>query len=250
LSLFNGRKSQLGTPAKPKRWKEYLLEFGMIFLAVTLGFFAESYRENLAEISKEKQLIQSFIEDLSSDTLGIQRTLDFRHEKFMMMDSLMQLISREQIKGHENDLYYYSRRLVRNVSFQSNDRTISSLRNSDASALVRNEQAMDSIISYYKVIDRLVSNGDDDRTERFNASAVISKIFDPFTFDQMVAAKGINRPTGNPPLRSYDRTLQLDLAYNIHQLKGSSYLITDRLNLLRAKARNTIALLKNEYHLN
>jgi len=29
---------------KPKKWKEYFLEFLMIFLAVTLGFFAESYR--------------------------------------------------------------------------------------------------------------------------------------------------------------------------------------------------------------
>jgi hypothetical protein len=33
---------------KPKPWKEYLLEYIMIFLAVMTGFFAESYREHLS----------------------------------------------------------------------------------------------------------------------------------------------------------------------------------------------------------
>src|SRR5215471_5281072 len=32
-----------------KRFKEYFLEFLMIFLAVTLGFFAENIREHFAE---------------------------------------------------------------------------------------------------------------------------------------------------------------------------------------------------------
>ena len=30
---------------KPKKWKEYFLEFLMIFLAVTMGFFADNIRE-------------------------------------------------------------------------------------------------------------------------------------------------------------------------------------------------------------
>ncbi|HXS54614.1 MAG TPA: hypothetical protein VN726_00740 [Hanamia sp.] len=37
-----------------KNFKDYFLEFLMIFLAVTLGFFAESYREHLVDIKKEK----------------------------------------------------------------------------------------------------------------------------------------------------------------------------------------------------
>ncbi|HJP61786.1 MAG TPA: hypothetical protein VJ844_00005, partial [Mucilaginibacter sp.] len=38
---------------KPKPWKEYLLEYLMIFLAVMTGFFAESFREHLGDKSKE-----------------------------------------------------------------------------------------------------------------------------------------------------------------------------------------------------
>ena len=36
----------------PKKWKEYITEFLMLFLAVTLGFFAENLRESY--IHKEK----------------------------------------------------------------------------------------------------------------------------------------------------------------------------------------------------
>jgi len=38
---------------KKKNFKEYFLEFLMIFLAVTLGFFAESIRENISNHHKE-----------------------------------------------------------------------------------------------------------------------------------------------------------------------------------------------------
>jgi hypothetical protein len=35
---------------KPKPWKEYFLEYIMIVLAVTTGFFAESLREHIGLI--------------------------------------------------------------------------------------------------------------------------------------------------------------------------------------------------------
>ena len=38
-----------------KNYKEYFLEFLMIFLAVTLGFFAEGLRENISNHHREKQ---------------------------------------------------------------------------------------------------------------------------------------------------------------------------------------------------
>jgi hypothetical protein len=40
-----------------KGFKEYILEGLMIFLAVTLGFFAESIREKIADKEKEREYI-------------------------------------------------------------------------------------------------------------------------------------------------------------------------------------------------
>jgi hypothetical protein len=45
---------------KRKKIKEYFLEFLMIFLAVTMGFFAESLRKHVNENSKENEYINSF----------------------------------------------------------------------------------------------------------------------------------------------------------------------------------------------
>ena len=46
---------------KPKKWKEYFFEFLMIFLAVTMGFFAESIREHFGDREKENQNIENVL---------------------------------------------------------------------------------------------------------------------------------------------------------------------------------------------
>lgn len=232
-----------------KKWKSYFKEFAMLFLAVFCGFLAENYRENMVEKQQEKQFIQSYIEDLKSDTASIKRVLNYRTIKMVQMDSFMLMLNTQQIKGNENELYYFGRLLVRTIWFQSNDRTFSQLKSSGSFRLIRNKQVADSIIAYQKLVDKLYTNHEDDRTERYNAFPIISKIFNPFVFDKMVTTKGIQRPTDNPPLRSYDPSLQQDLAFWIHQLKGSTYLISERLEILNNKAVNLITLLDKEYNL-
>ncbi|HSU29553.1 MAG TPA: hypothetical protein VLJ68_14295 [Chitinophagaceae bacterium] len=232
-----------------KTWKSYFWEFIMLFLAVFCGFLAEYQLEHMIEHKREKQFIQSFIEDLKTDTAAINKNLVFRHVKRGQLDSLMGLLSEQKIKGYENDLYYLGRLLVRTVRFQSNDRTITQLRNSGSLRLIRNEQAADSMIAYQKLVEYINSNQDDERIERRNVDPVLSRMFNSFVFDKMVTIDGINKPADNPHLRSYDPAIQQDLAYYIHQIKGSAFLIESRLKLLYEKAVNAIAFLKKEYHI-
>jgi hypothetical protein len=53
---------------RKKNFKEYFLEFLMIFLAVTMGFFAESIREHLGDRSKEREYLSSMVSELQYDT--------------------------------------------------------------------------------------------------------------------------------------------------------------------------------------
>ena len=232
-----------------KKWTHYLWEFLMLFLAVFCGFLAENIREHAVERHREKQFIQSYLEDLKTDTATINRNILFRQKKGGQMDSLMLLLSSQKIKGYESDLYYLGRMLVRTTRFQPTDRTITQLKNSGSLRLIRNGQAADSMISYQKLVDYLETNQDDDRIERRAADPLLSRIFNPFIFDKMVAIDGIHRPDNNPPLRSYDPNFFLDLAYEIGQIKGSNFLIESRLKLLYKKANDLIALLQKEYHL-
>lgn len=232
-----------------KKWTHYLWEFLMLFLAVFCGFLAENIREHSVERHREKQFIESYIEDLKTDTAAIRQVLVFRQQKGERMDSLMYLLSTQQIKGHENDIYFYGRTMIRSMRFQSSDRTIAQLKNSGSLRLIRNEQAADSMISYQKLVEYIYYNQEDDRIERRAADPILSRMFNAFVFNKMVDIEGIRRPFDNPPLRSYDPAIQQDLAYYINQIKGSNFQITDRLLILREKAVNMIAFLQKEYHL-
>jgi hypothetical protein len=52
-----------------KKWKNYLYEFLMLFLAVTAGFFVENLRENYIEHHRAKQFSKQLLADLRLDSL-------------------------------------------------------------------------------------------------------------------------------------------------------------------------------------
>lgn len=54
-----------------KKWKEYLFQFLMLFLAITAVFFMENQREHYIEHQRAKVMGASLIEDLKADTLEI-----------------------------------------------------------------------------------------------------------------------------------------------------------------------------------
>jgi hypothetical protein len=233
-----------------KKWTHYFWEFLMLFLAVFCGFLAEYQLEHKIEKDREKQFIQSFIEDLETDTAAINKNLIFRKTKGDQLDSLIDLLSEQKIKGYENELYYLGRMLVRTTRFQSSDRTVTQLKYSGSLRLIRNENAADSIISYQKLVDIILANQEDDRIERRAADPLLTRMFDPFVFNKMLDGfNNIIKPASNPPLRSYDTSVQQDLAYCINQIKGSNIIIKTRLELLNEKAKNSIEFLKKEYRL-
>ncbi len=233
-----------------RKWTHYFWEFLMLFLAVFCGFLAEYQLEHKIERDREKKFIQTFIEDLKVDTAAINANLLFQKRKRNQLDSLIYLLGEQKIKGHENELYYLGRILVRTSRFQSSDRTITQLKYSGSLRLIRKENAADSIIAYQKLVDYILQNIDDERIERRAADPLLAKIFNPFVLDKMLDEfNNINKPINNPPLRSYDPSLQQDLAFILNQLKGSNIIISTRLKLLYEKAKNTIEFLKKEYRL-
>ena len=60
---------------RKKPWKEYGLEFLMIFLAVTLGFFAETLREYISDNRHVRQLGAQLIHDLKNDSAVLNENM-------------------------------------------------------------------------------------------------------------------------------------------------------------------------------
>jgi hypothetical protein len=74
----------------PKKWKEYITEFLMLFLAVSLGFMAENIREHQIEQNREKQYMVSFVADLESDIVNILEGMPRKDARMKAIDTLFQ----------------------------------------------------------------------------------------------------------------------------------------------------------------
>ena len=130
-----------------KTFKEYFLEFLMIFLAVTLGFFAENLREHRADREKTTQYIRSFYEDLETDTARLHYLIDFETKKIAALNVLQSCydsILKNQIPASELIIIKNS---LSNNPFRMNGRTFEQLTNAGGFRLLENADA-DSIISY------------------------------------------------------------------------------------------------------
>jgi hypothetical protein len=66
-------------PTHKKKWSEYIIEFVMLFAAVTLGFFVENYREHYVEKMREDQFILDIRKDIIFDSVQLSR-LDRQHK--------------------------------------------------------------------------------------------------------------------------------------------------------------------------
>jgi len=76
-----------------KGFKEYLLEGLMIFVAVTMGFFAESLREHITERDRAKEFAVTLYADLKADTAELHEYLTYTKNAQANIDTLMQLLS-------------------------------------------------------------------------------------------------------------------------------------------------------------
>src|SRR5689334_3776473 len=64
------------THSERKKFTHYLWEFLMLFLAVFCGFLAENLREHKVEKERGRQYINSFIEDLRTDTANMSLQIE------------------------------------------------------------------------------------------------------------------------------------------------------------------------------
>ena len=132
-----------------KGFKEYFLEFLMIFLAVTLGFFAEGLRENISDHSKEKEYIVSIIQDMKKDsatlTNYIYKSIPYHSQ---WLDSEVNLLQQPLLAGKDKEIYQAF--ILGNLwtyDFFKTVRTISQL-NAEGFRLIRNQNAVNAITDW------------------------------------------------------------------------------------------------------
>src|SRR5215831_8284492 len=133
-----------------KMIKEYFLEFLMIFMAVVLGFFAESIREKISDHNKEKEYVKSLILNLKDDTTKMNLSIEENLQKEKGLDRVMSLSFRDMSKDTNRKLLYnYCRK--KSVGFysifKSNDATMLQLK-TEGLRFIHKDHVADSIAKY------------------------------------------------------------------------------------------------------
>ncbi len=129
-----------------KKWKDYFLEFLMIFFAVILGFFAESYREYLNDCFKEKEYIKSLVEDLKTDSTFLELSLSkLIPYHLAWLDSTVCLLQMSDYRGKDRQIYQaFMIGTGWSYNFHPTERTLTQL-HSEGFHLIRNKNAVTGI---------------------------------------------------------------------------------------------------------
>jgi hypothetical protein len=137
----------------PKKWKEYISEFLMLFAAVTLGFFAENLREHQIEKHREIQFLKNIHLDLERDIKEIDNVMSFNINKQQYGVELSKLYE----TGVSKDLpkfYFLVKTLALRTFFQHSKNGLEQLKNAGGLRLVEDEE----IIQQLQLIEIRVAN--------------------------------------------------------------------------------------------
>jgi hypothetical protein len=137
----------------PKKWKEYITEFLMLFLAVSLGFFAENLREQQIEKHREISYLKNVHDDLQLDLNTINTVLSQNTIRLRVMDTLFQAIKSNTINSE--DIYYYTRNLALRATFESSHVGLDQIKSAGGLRMIKNAEITSGIQKYERMLDAI-----------------------------------------------------------------------------------------------
>lgn len=238
----------------PKKWKEYITEFLMLFLAVTLGFFAENLREHYIEKEREEKFIEIVHEDLLNDINSLNRIDSLYNIRIIKEDSLINILSKPDF-NKTNDLYYLARiNSVRNF-FHHSKNGFQQLKNAGGLRLISDIDIIKKIQAYENSVDEIDELQQLTEDLLMNYREKMAVMFRGDIFKQMYTnPKGIqsdkfSRPTGNPSLISINPIDLNELLIKALYVHNNSINILERSKKIKAEAVDLDKILIQQYHL-
>ena len=223
-------------------------EFLMLFIAITLGFFVENYRESLSDKEQEKEIIVSFINDIEEDIKELDIVIERREIRETRIDSILYILNNDLQDNFGRNLYYYARYLPRPFVFWANNTTNEELKYSGNFILIKNQKIIDVLLEYddnYVFIDFIRQREEYLVRRLFDQ---INVIFDPKVFDEMnVYDIEFVYPSGNPKINSKNREVINNFLSNLHYEKTVN---VEQLGLFKKhqkRGKEILELLKKEY---
>ena len=240
---------------KSKKWKDYVLEFLMIFLAVTLGFFAEGLREHILEKRIEKEYMESFVADLGADIQKFEVIIPIEENSIKGLDTLLNIITQAPYNDNSiRTMYYLSRKYTMSIEPMSYSLgTITQLKNSGGLRLISNKEASDSITLYNKTVDAIMSILNFAEHDFMIPSIKIgNKIFNAKYLLEYTGETVINllNSPGKIDLLTKDEAVIAEYTNYIYQVKQIRMDYLGQLKRHEQRAKMMVSFFQKEYRLN
>ena len=131
-----------------RKWKDYLYEFLMLFLAVTAGFFVENQREHYIEHERAKQFSRLLLADLQQDsTMFENRNRDIRSMQKGYDTLIFQLT--QKANATDTEILKTLLPLVYVFDFPATATTYNQMKSSGALRYIENEELTAHLQNYY-----------------------------------------------------------------------------------------------------
>lgn len=139
-----------------KKFKHYLFEFFMLFLAVFCGFLAEYQLEHIIEKQRAKDYTKSIHRDLSADTTIFNNTIERLTICTKKIDTLVELLGNaEESQKRTAFAYHLSVYAFIYPDASPNETTLLQLINSGSLRYIKNSKLVDSLKHYFNNIQLL-----------------------------------------------------------------------------------------------
>ena len=169
--------------SKKSSWQKYVMEFLMLFAAITLGFFAENQREKWGENERGVQYAQRLVEDLDLDSIRMEEVkvnYALKEQQIRTLIPLMQAGLGE--KPFLDSLFAYftvpgSASLVTGISFVENLATRDELKSGNM-VLIRSDSIVRHLSVYARKEQIFMGNQTRYREKRIELLELIEEVYD------------------------------------------------------------------------
>jgi hypothetical protein len=139
--------------AHKKKWNEYILEFIMLFVAVSLGFLAENLREQQIEKHREISYLQNVHEDLQLDFSTIDTVIISNNVRLAALDTFFARFKAGLASNEE--VYFYIRNLALRSTFESSHIGFDQIKSAGGLRMVKNKSITSGIQEYEKMLSSI-----------------------------------------------------------------------------------------------
>ncbi len=234
-----------------RSWKAYFLEFIMLFLAVSLGFMADNFREKTSERNKEKEYIQSMIEDVEEDRTNIKEVININTQRIQSLDSLLvrcfnfRDTNREKLELN----IYFAQVLMHPEFFAPAELTIQQLKNAGGMRLIKSKESINEIIRYDTKLKKIASQQLYYENYQNMAIAMGTKIFNIHKLLFAIRNPNNSLTPNSFELLDKDKSKLKKFGNNVAMYKGIIEYYVVLLKEMHKQGEGLIQTLKNEYDL-